>query len=302
MGRKLHDHSGELYGLWTVLQYVGDRKYLCRCRCGTERLVRGDVLKSGLSKSCGCDTKRLQSLSKIEQGPKEDLTGRRFGRRTVIRYAGNSSWLCRCSCGAESVVQTGRLNFGDSMSCGCLSADLTSERNRKYPPNTQKLKGVYYAMHDRCEKPNLKHYSRYGMRGIKVCDEWSGENGLANFIEWSLKNGYDPKAEHGEKTIDRIDNDGPYSPENCRWVTQTENSNNRSTSRFLEYNGERKTFADWARCFNVPYHIFYTRVARLHWNVEDAVSKPIEPRAKRKKSLPKGGDNDGRIQAVYRGT
>lgn len=281
MGRKLHDITGGKYGLWTVLKYAGDRKYLCRCECGTERLVRGDVLKSGLSKSCGCDTKRLQSLSKIEQGPKEDLTGRQFGRRTVIRYAGNSSWLCRCSCGAESIVQTGQLNFGEAQSCGCRVRDINRERMQKYDPITYRLQKVYYSMHARCDNPNTKTYPRYGLRGIKVCDEWSGPDGLANFISWALENGYDPEAKHGEKTIDRVDNDGPYSPENCRWVTHTENSNNKSTSRFLEYNGERKTYADWARHFNLPYHIFYARVVELGWSVEDAASKPIEPRKKR---------------------
>lgn len=216
-----------------------------------------------------------------------DLTGQRFGRWAVIRYgdrtlAGQTRWLCRCDCGTERLVQGGHLRGGRTQSCGCLHSEKTSANNRKYKTkhggathtHRERLYKIYMDMRRRCEKENAKEYSNYGGRGITVCEEWSGENGYINFRDWSFKNGYDPKAPKKEMTLDRIDNERGYSPDNCRWASYKTQANNRRNNRKITIGGETHTISEWADKVGIDQRSISSRLYN-GWPEEDAVMKPI---------------------------
>ena len=123
----------------------------------------------------------------------------------------------------------------------------------------------YYHMKDRCGNPNDKRYHRYGGRGIKVCDEWLQD--YNKFESWALENGYKPGL-----AIDRIDNDGDYSPENCRFITPAENNQNRCTSRFFTYNGKTQNLTQWCEEYGLKYHTVLCRLRR-GWDFEKEIEK-----------------------------
>ena len=149
------------------------------------------------------------------------MIGQRFGRLIVIERAAsdkhrNSKWRCKCDCGNETIVLGFNLKNQNTESCGCL--------HKKHGLYNHPLYAVYHSMKGRCENQNNSDYDRYGGRGIKVCDEW--RNDLKKFYDWCIKNEWNKGLE-----IDRIDNDGNYCPENCRFVTTLENSHNRTLLR-----------------------------------------------------------------------
>lgn len=149
-----------------------------------------------------------------------DLTGRKFGRLTVLRRANASGerprWLCRCDCGTEFIpcVYFAR---GDSRSCGCIRR----ERNNRWRHGgaSTRLYKVWSGMKKRCHAPTAYYYHRYGGRGITVCADWSV---FEPFRDWAVTNGY-----RVGLSIDRIDNDGSYEPANCRWATPKQQAANR---------------------------------------------------------------------------
>lgn len=164
----------------------------------------------------------------------KDMTGLRFGKLTVIRRAastpsGLATWWCQCDCGNFAFVEGAKLRKGNTKSCGCLHRDASRERRTIHAKSGTRLYAVWKSMKQRCSDPLSNDFDRYGGRGITVCDEWL--NDFQAFYDWAMANGYDENAAHGQCTIDRIDNDKGYSPDNCRWVDMITQRNNRSDSR-----------------------------------------------------------------------
>ena len=231
MGKAL-DLTGKKFGRLTVIERVendkeGHTRWLCRCDCGSQRIVLGKCLKNGHTQSCGCLNKEVVSNMAFK-----DHTGERFGRLTVISRADdyiapNGSkhvcWLCLCDCGNKTVVDVTQLVGGHTKSCGCLRDETKS--NLRHGGRYDRLYGVLHNMIDRCYNSKGSTFKYYGGRGIKICDEWRHD--YAKFKQWAMESGYDPNAPFGECTIDRIDVNGDYEPSNCRWVSMAVQSKNK---------------------------------------------------------------------------
>lgn len=158
-----------------------------------------------------------------------ELSGRNFGRLTVIKQAGRASdrhvlWLCVCKCGNRILVRSRDLLNGHTKSCGCLKEDVNTKHGGRGAYVTERLYFVWRGMKNRCECQSTTGYKDYGGRGIRLCKEW---HNYANFREWAFANGYNPNAVQWECTIDRINNDGDYEPSNCRWVSMKVQSQNK---------------------------------------------------------------------------
>ena len=166
-----------------------------------------------------------------------DLTGKRFGRLIVIemekqRISKNDiHWLCKCDCGKQKFVTTGHLTSGTVKSCGCIKREQAIEKGTiaakaatKHGMCGSHLYTVWNVMRQRCNNPKNPYYKWYGQKGVKVCEEW---NDFSKFEKWATGNGYvyrEGVQRNQMLSIDRIDSDGDYCPENCRWITIAENS------------------------------------------------------------------------------
>lgn len=185
-----------------------------------------------------------------------DLTGERFGKLVVLHrgenkdygYISKVTWVCRCDCGKIACKTADHLTSGNTTSCGCAKMEQGKRRSESYPAHWKNLRVRYSNMVKRCCDKNDREYRHYGERGIKIEPIWLGENGFMNFYEWSINNGFDPSL-----TIDRIDNNGNYGPDNCRWVSNVVNQNNKRNNVRVEANGEEHTRAEWSRILGVSY-------------------------------------------------
>jgi len=197
----------------------------------------------------------------------DDLTGRRFGRWTVIGFAGyrngkhHTAWRCRCECGNERVVRAVTLKDGRSGSCGCLR----TEKNRRHgDAGSNPEYRVWQSMLGRCRNPRSMAYRAYGGRGITVCDAW------ADYRAFLRDMGRRPSPEHSSL---RIDVNGNYSPENVRWATRVEQARNKRSTAMVTARGRTRCVADWARDLGVRGDTIRGRLLR-GWAEEDAVSRP----------------------------
>lgn len=202
----------------------------------------------------------------------KDLTGQRFTRLLVLSYSHtnqnqNSVWNCLCDCGTECKVIGKRLLRGAVMSCGCMKRERMATGNTTHNLRYHPMAGSYYQMITRCTNPNSKSYHNYGGRGIIVCDRW--RHSLANFI-----------ADMGDRpegaTLDRIDNDGPYSPENCRWATIDEQARNKRCNHLITYNGETLIIRDWELRIGLPPGTLRRRIDESGWSIDRAMTIPIK--------------------------
>lgn len=198
----------------------------------------------------------------------KDLTGIKYGRLTVLgfshRKGKNYYWLCKCECGNETTVQSGHLKNGGIKSCGCLNSEIIT----KHGLDGNKIYHVFNSMKNRCLSVKHKSYERYGGRGITVCDEWL--NDVKTFVKWSMENGYEEGL-----TIDRIDNDKGYSPDNCRWTDKHTQSRNTSTNTYITFNGESKILCDWADQLGILRPTLCHRLYVAKWDIEKAFTTPV---------------------------
>lgn len=257
------EKRGKLTAISMGVGKDGRSTVTCKCDCGKIKTIAlGDFGKG--TKSCGClqkaKGKELEEAGIRKGNPVTDLSGKKFGRWTVLSKAEKRNshiyWNCICDCGVERVVLAQNLLSRRSTSCGCynreISVEVTRKRNfRDYDTHT-KLYTTWLNMKARCSERG-DQYKRYFFRGIFVCDEW--KNDYRAFLKWAMANGYNDSL-----TIDRIDNNKGYCPENCRWTTYQEQGNNKSNNRIIEHNGIKKTMAQWSRELGINYSTFQTRM------------------------------------------
>lgn len=217
----------------------------------------------------------------------KDLTGRRFGKLTVLYrtkdYISPKSqkpravWRCKCECGNETDVLGENLRKGNTVSCGCAKREVGKSLQTHGQTNSR-LYLVWQGMKARCYNERNAQYKNYGARGISVCREWR-ENYI-DFMNWALNNGYDENSQRGVCTIDRIDNNKGYSPENCRIATQKEQMNNVRYNRILTYNGESHTSSEWEEIVGIPAGLIRNRIDKYGYTIEDALFKPLRHNSK----------------------
>ena len=263
---QMNDLKGLKFGRLTVLEKAESQKtpngtvrtmWKCQCDCGNIVYRSQQNLRNVKHPSCGCWKNELTSERRLE-----DLTGQRFGRLTVIERAETTNvstrWKCICDCGNECTVIAQNLKRGHTISCGCYREEVRPLQQFKHGYRHTRIYNIYGKIKDRCYNRNNPNYSRYGGRGITMCDEWL--NDPKAFCEWAYAHGYKEDASYGECTIDRRDNNKEYSPENCRIATEKVQANNRRSNLLIEHNGETKTLAEWRDFFGMTqskahYHL-----------------------------------------------
>lgn len=211
-------------------------------------------------------------MIKMKTTSEEYMIGKQFGMLTVVERAEDrynkggyrlDTWKCRCVCGNEKITTGTNLRRGLTKSCGCIRKNC--QNSRTHGKSNSRIYMCYNDMKRRCyDKKNIG-YKNYGMRGIKVCDEWLGKNGFQNFYDWAIDNGYTD-----ELTIERIDVNGNYEPYNCKWIANQQQARNKTNSRIVEYKGEKKCLKEWSEILGVPYSRLSDRLLKLGWSVERA--------------------------------
>ena len=200
----------------------------------------------------------------------KDLTGMVFGRLTVLCIAESKQgdkykWVCKCECGNITEKVGSDIKNGTTRSCGCLAKEVSSARATTHGMSNTKEYYAWKSMIERCNRKGHEYYHKYGGRGIVVCEEWL--NGFSAFLR---DMGKAPTKEH---SLERIDNDGNYEPSNCKWGTKQEQSQNRSNTVWIEYNGETKCLSEWARIVGVSRQTFGHRV--IKFGIELAMTMPL---------------------------
>ena len=212
-----------------------------------------------------------------------DLTGKRFGSLTAVRYVGKrggeSIWECKCDCGGKTESSTSNLTGGLSTSCGCKRKKTCSDRmkriNYKHGGTNTRLFRIWSGIKTRCFDENAPEYKNYGGRGITLHDLWKAD--FSEFQKWAAESGYNDTL-----TIDRIDVNGNYEPGNCRWVTMKEQANNKRTNRLISFNGETHSVSEWEQLKGAPRDSIRRRL-NAGWSIERALTEP--PHKCRKKVL-----------------
>lgn len=191
-----------------------------------------------------------------------NIAGQRFGRLTVIERVespkAQAQWRCVCDCGKETIVASQSLRCGHTRSCGCYGREVSASHTPSFYTHGEsrtRLYGIWKGMRSRCRSKNCKFFEYYGGRGIKVCQDWNESYVL--FRDWALANGYQENL-----TIDRIDVNGNYCPENCRWVSMKVQMNNTRANRRITLNGESKTMAEWAESTGLSYETIRNRTIK----------------------------------------
>lgn len=235
----------------------------------------------------------------------KDLTGQRFNRLVVLEYAGQirfsgsgktkRKWLCKCDCGATTIVTGNSLVTGSTKSCGCLASEMQSEngkKRRKHGMTNSRLYGIWRGMKRRCNDPKVKAYPNYGGRGIKICAEWEAD--FETFKNWAYANGYEENL-----TIERKDVNKGYCPENCKWATKLEQARNKRNSvRTYDVFGNERSIRDVVDGKKVSYSAIEDRL-RKGWDIEAAIKIPKLTNKDRSKHVEQLSIETGEVIREY---
>jgi hypothetical protein len=186
-----------------------------------------------------------------------DISGMNFGRlmaqsRTEARSAdGSVKWLCTCQCGGSTIACAAHLRSGHTQSCGCLKIERARQGGTRHGLTGSYIFRIWTHIKGRCENPTDAAYPSYGGRGIAICDRWRNDAAM-----FAADMGPRPSAEH---SIERMDNNGPYSPENCIWGTRKQQARNRRSSLLIAFGGATRTLAEWSEVTGIPANTIRNR-------------------------------------------
>lgn len=199
-----------------------------------------------------------------------NMEGKTYGRLTVLQRVGSKNnramWECVCECGKHIITSGHALRRGNTKSCSCLQKDKASMRLKTHGMSSTNLYTTWANIRKRCEDPSSQDYRYYGSRGISVCKEWHDSE---VFISWALASGYKQGL-----TIDRINNNGNYCPENCRWVDRKTQSRNSRKNYLITFRGETHCISEWSEITNIDQNTIRCRIRRYGWDIERALTTP----------------------------
>lgn len=263
---KFIDLTGQKFGRLTAVSPVrvnNNIRWKCICECGGTTITSSTKLKSGHTQSCGCLQRERTSKS-----CRKDKVGQKFGKLTVLeridKMGERAKYKCKCDCGNIVIVEGCNLSTGMTKSCGCIRKENTKMLKLSHGQCGTRLYKCWRNMINRCENPNNKGYKNYGNRGIKVCDEW---HNFDEFYKWASSNGYKDTL-----TIERIDVNKGYYPNNCTWADNYTQARNRTDNVRLKFNGKEMILTDWAKEVGINYKTISDRLKR-GWTVEEALTK-----------------------------
>lgn len=226
---------------------INNRKY-CKAKCswcGKEFTTQLRTIKKG--KGCGCKKNTLELLNK------------KFGDLEIIAIEGRKA-KCKCICCSIKYYDKYNLISGNSKNCGCKKRNNMIKRNIKHNMSNTRIYRIYQSMKKRCYNPKSHSYKWYGNKNIKLCEEWNCKNGFVNFYNWAIKNGYDDKL-----SIERIDINKDYSPNNCKWIELKEQLLNTSkTIKIIDKNNKIFTINDLSIKYNIPKSTLYNRAKKIN--------------------------------------
>jgi hypothetical protein len=243
--------KGELYSKYKILALKN----------GIARKTFEERVRRGLS---------LEDAAKRPLFQPENIIGMRFGKLLILKYCGKDKWYCVCDCGNKSLVFKHMLKSGKTISCGCHRKTCSITHGESKTP----LHNIWQGIKQRCLDQKSKNYLKYGARGIKICDRWK-----ENYKNFVADMGHPPTNKH---SIERINNDGDYEPNNCRWATASEQSRNRRSNVKITFNNETKILIEWCEYLKLPYKTICSRI-RTGWTPEKAFTTTIKNKLCKKK-------------------
>lgn len=281
---------GQVIGNWTVKGYVPHKGWLVECQlCGREVYHYPGSIKAEKQVKCLCEF----NYGKYKA---PEWMGRRFGSLVTVKYVtgDKNGFICKCDCGREVFAKPTHLTDGMVKSCGQNECEYHQSLITTHGMSKERLYRIWRGMKHRCYDPKSHGYPTYGGRGIDICPEW--RNDVLAFMEWAKANGYSD-----DLSIDRIDNDRGYYPDNCRWATAVEQANNQHPKytfspkpprgtikhkRTLEWeiNGETKSAIEWCEQYGVSVQFATYRIKVKGMTPYEALTTPKETEGRPKKS------------------
>lgn len=280
---------GKIYGTWKVVDFIrvphkdksgSTVNWICKCEeCESERKIVPASLKNGKC-LCSCQ-KQLEDT----KNKRDEYIGKKYNRLTIIDFNYKQSGktknvyaVCQCDCGNTKEIQLHYVINGSVKSCGCYAKEMREKQRQAEKRTSSPLYKTWNAMKQRCQNSNNPNYSNYGGRGIEVSSEWIGYEGFNNFEEWSIRNGYRP---NNGLSLDRIDVNGNYEPDNCRWVSiwvQSVNKRVPAHEQTMRYRGKQYTIdgvtknkKQWCEEYGVWQATVDYRMKKMGMSFEDAL-------------------------------